>query len=55
MSRWTLFVILLTSAVICKQRRFAWNQDYADILKTENAGTLSKTISESPHKVLQGS
>ena len=50
-SHGTLFLILLTSAVICKQRLLR----LCNIFKTANAITLSKTVLESPYEVLQGS
>ena len=48
MSPWTLFELLLTSAVICKQRLL-----HENIFKTKNTETLIKAISESPNKLLQ--
>ena len=48
MSPWTLFELLLTSAVICKQRLL-----HENIFKTKNTETLIKAISESPKKLLQ--
>ena len=41
-SHWAIFVILLTSAVICKQRFFMETRFCCHISKTENATTLSR-------------
>ena len=51
---WTLSLILLTSAVICKQRLWM-KARLCNIFKTANAATLTKTLLESPDKVLQSS
>ena len=51
-STWTLFEILLTSAVICKQRLLHENE-IVQYLQNINTKTLSRVISESPYKLLQ--
>ena len=47
-----LFVVLLTSAVIYKQRLLHGTSLY-NIFKTANALTLARSSLESPYKVLQ--
>ena len=48
------FVILLTLAIICKQILLHETR-FCNIFKTVSAIMLTKTILESPYKVLQGS
>ena len=48
---WILFEILLTSAVICKQRFLHENEN--DIFKATNTKTKDKATLESPYKLLQ--
>ena len=50
----TLFVIFLTSAVICKEGLLHGNE-IVQYLQNCKTITLAKTILESLHKVLQGS
>ena len=52
MSYWSLSKILLTSAVIWKQK-YLHENDIWNIFKTTNVMTLIKIIVESPYKVLQ--
>ena len=52
---WTLFVILLTSAVVYKQRLFCIEKRFCYVFKTTNAMTLTETILENNYKVLQRS
>ena len=51
-STWTLFKILLTSAVICKQRLLHENE-IVQYLQNKNSKTLIKVILESPYKLQQ--
>ena len=50
-SGWTLFLILLTSVVIYKQR-FSMKTRLCNIFKTATAIILTNAITESPYKVL---
>ena len=50
----TFFVILLTSAVICKQR-FWMETKLCNIFKTTNTITLTETVIKSTYKVLDSS
>ena len=52
-SHWAHFLILLTSAVICKQQIYM-EMRLCNIFKTANSITLNKTISESLCEELQG-
>ena len=50
----TFFVILLTSAVICKQR-FWMETKLCNIFKTTNTITVTETVIKSTYKVLDSS
>ena len=52
MPAWTLFEILLTSAVICKQK-LLHEKEIVQYLQHKNTNTLIRTILESPYKLLQ--
>ena len=52
MPAWTLFEILLTSAVACKQKLLHENE-IVQYLQHKNTKTLIRAILESPYKLLQ--
>ena len=54
MSAWTLFELLLTSGLTCKQRLLQETR-LCNIFRDTNTKTLIKAISESPNKLLQRS
>ena len=52
MSAWTLFEILLTSAIVCKQK-LLYENEIVQYLQHKNTKTLIRAILESPYKLLQ--
>ena len=52
MSAWTLFEILLTSAIVCKQK-LLYENEIVQYLQHKNTKTLIRAILESSYKLLQ--
>ena len=52
MSAWTLFEILLTSAIVCKQK-LLYENEIVQYLQHKNTKTLIRATLESPYKLLQ--